>query len=111
MLRTVREVEPPRPSTKLTAAEDLPSIAANRSIEPTRLAKLLQGELDWVVMKALEKDRTRRYDTVNGLPATSCAISPTRRPGIHPRPAAAGPDSDPIRGTSRTLVVLSIRGS
>jgi len=45
----------------------LPNIAANRSIEPARLAKLLQGELDWVVMKALEKDRTRRYDTANGL--------------------------------------------
>jgi eukaryotic-like serine/threonine-protein kinase len=67
MLRMVREVEPPRPSTKLSAAEALPSIAANRSVEPARLAKLLQGELDWVVMKALEKDRTRRYDTANGF--------------------------------------------
>ena len=67
MLRMVREVEPPRPSTKLSTADALPSIAANRSIEPGRLAKLLRGELDWVVMKALEKDRTRRYDTANGL--------------------------------------------
>ena len=58
MLRMVREVEPPRPSTKLSTAEALPNIAANRSIEPAKLAKLLQGELDWVVMKALEKDRT-----------------------------------------------------
>ena len=48
----VREVDPPRPSTKLSTAEALPNIAANRSIEPARLAKLLQGELDWVVMKA-----------------------------------------------------------
>ena len=67
MLRMVREVDPPRPSTKLSTADDLPNIAAKRSIEPARLAKSLRGELDWVVMKALEKDRTRRYDTANGL--------------------------------------------
>ena len=67
MLRMVREVDPPRPSTKLSTAEALPNIAANRSIEPARLSKLLQGELDWVVMKALEKDRNRRYDTANGF--------------------------------------------
>jgi serine/threonine protein kinase/tetratricopeptide (TPR) repeat protein len=67
MLRMVREVEPPRPSTRLSTAENLPNIAANRSVEPARLAKSLRGELDWVVMKALEKDRTRRYETVNGL--------------------------------------------
>ncbi len=67
MLRMVREVEPPRPSTKLSTADALPSIAANRSIEPAKLSKLLKGELDWVVMKAIEKDRTRRYDTANGF--------------------------------------------
>ena len=67
MLRMVREVDPPRPSTKLSTAEALPNIAANRSIEPARLAKLLQGELDWVVMKALEKNRSRRYETANGF--------------------------------------------
>ena len=69
MLRMVREVEPPRPSTKLSAAGALPSIAANRSTEPAKLPKLLHGELDWVVMKALEKDRTRRYESANGLAA------------------------------------------
>jgi serine/threonine protein kinase/tetratricopeptide (TPR) repeat protein len=67
MLRMVREVDPPRPSTRLSTADALPNIAANRSIEPARLSRLLQGELDWVVMKALEKDRTRRYDTANGF--------------------------------------------
>ena len=67
MLRMVREVEPPRPSTKLSTAQDLPNIAANRSIEPASLAKTLRGELDWVVMKALEKDRTRRYESATGL--------------------------------------------
>jgi eukaryotic-like serine/threonine-protein kinase len=69
MLRMVREVDPPRPSTKLSTAEALPNIAANRSIEPARLAKLLQGELDWVVMKALEKDRNRRYETASAFAA------------------------------------------
>ncbi len=67
MLRMVREVEPPRPSTRLSMADALPNIAANRSIEPARLSKMMQGELDWVVMKALEKDRDRRYDTANGF--------------------------------------------
>ena len=67
MLRMVREVDPPRPSTKLGAAEDLANIAANRAVEPAKLAKSLRGELDWVVMKALEKDRARRYETVDGL--------------------------------------------
>jgi len=67
MRRLIRKVDPPRPSTKLSTADDLPNVAANRSIEPARLSKLLQGELDWVVMKALEKDRTRRYETANGF--------------------------------------------
>ena len=67
ILRIVREVEPPRPSTKLSTSSALPSLAANRSSEPAKLSKLMRGELDWVVMKALEKDRTRRYDTANGL--------------------------------------------
>jgi WD40 repeat protein/serine/threonine protein kinase/tetratricopeptide (TPR) repeat protein len=63
MLRMVREVEPPKPSTKLSAAENLPNVAAARGIEPAQLAKALRGELDWVVMKAIEKDRVRRYET------------------------------------------------
>ncbi len=67
MLRMVREEDPPRPSTKLSTADALPSIAASRAIEPSKLTKLLRGELDWVVMKALEKDRTRRYETANGF--------------------------------------------
>ncbi len=67
VLRIVREVEAPRPSAKLSSSEALPSIAANRSLEPARLTKLMQGELDWVLLKALEKDRARRYETANGL--------------------------------------------
>ncbi len=67
MLRMVREDDPPRPSTKLSTADALPNIAANRGIEPAKLAKFLRGELDWVVMKAIEKDRTRRYETASGF--------------------------------------------
>ncbi|MBX9578949.1 MAG: serine/threonine protein kinase, partial [Gemmataceae bacterium] len=69
VLRIVREVDPPRPSQKLSTADALPSIAANRHTEPRRLAALVKGDLDWIVMKALEKDRTRRYETANGLAA------------------------------------------
>jgi serine/threonine protein kinase/flagellar motility protein MotE (MotC chaperone) len=69
MLRVVREVEPPRPSTKLSTADALPSLAANRSTEPRKLTGMLRNELDWIVMKALEKDRTRRYETANGFAA------------------------------------------
>ena len=69
MLRVVREEEPPRPSTKLSTAEALPSIAANRGVEPKNLTGLLRQELDWIVMKALEKDRSRRYETANGFAA------------------------------------------
>jgi serine/threonine protein kinase/tetratricopeptide (TPR) repeat protein len=68
MLRMIREVEPPRPSTRLSASgEKLPSISAQRKTEPAKLTKLVQGELDWIVMKALEKDRGRRYETANGF--------------------------------------------
>jgi serine/threonine protein kinase/tetratricopeptide (TPR) repeat protein len=69
MLRMVREVDPPRPSTKVSTAETLPSIAASRDIEPEHLKRALRGDLDWIVMKALEKDRTRRYETANGFAA------------------------------------------
>ncbi len=69
MLRMIREEEPPRPSTRLSTTEELPSIAACRSIEPRKLSGLVRGELDWIVMKALEKDRNRRYETANGLAA------------------------------------------
>jgi tetratricopeptide (TPR) repeat protein len=67
MLRVIREQEPTKPSTKLSTAEGLPTLAANRGTEPAKLTKLLRGDLDWIVMKALEKDRARRYETANGL--------------------------------------------
>src|SRR5262245_28459791 len=67
MLRVIREEEPSKPSTKLSTAEGLPTLAANRGTEPAKLTKLVRGELDWIVMKALEKDRNRRYETANGF--------------------------------------------
>jgi serine/threonine protein kinase len=68
MLRMIREEEPPRPSTRLSASGDkLPTISAQRKTEPAKLTRLVRGELDWIVMKALEKDRARRYETANGF--------------------------------------------
>jgi len=68
MRRIIREEEPPKPSTRLSESKDsLPSVAAQRQTEPARLTKLVRGELDWIVMKALEKDRNRRYETANGF--------------------------------------------
>ena len=69
ILRVIREDEPPRPSTKVSTAEGLPTISAKRGIEPSKLTGMLRNELDWIVMKALEKDRKRRYETANGFAA------------------------------------------
>jgi eukaryotic-like serine/threonine-protein kinase len=67
MLRLIREEDPPRPSARLSGSESLPSVAALRHMDPARLTKLVRGELDWIVMKCLEKDRARRYETSNSL--------------------------------------------
>ena len=67
MLRIIREEEPVNPSTRLSTSLSLPSIAANRHLEPKKLTTLVRGDLDWIVMKSLEKDRTRRYETATGL--------------------------------------------
>jgi serine/threonine protein kinase/tetratricopeptide (TPR) repeat protein len=66
--RIIREEEPPRPSTRLSdSGEALAAISARRHTEPTKLTRLVRGELDWIVLKALEKDRSRRYETANGF--------------------------------------------
>ena len=67
VLRLIREEEPPRPSVRLSTEKGLPSVAANRGLGPSELSGLVRGELDWIVMKALEKDRNRRYETANEL--------------------------------------------
>jgi len=70
ILRMIKEEEPPRPSTRLSdSGEALASISANRQTEPAKLTKLVRGELDWIAMKCLEKDRNRRYETANGFAA------------------------------------------
>ncbi len=68
ILKRIKEEEPPKPSTRLSdSREILASIAARRGTEPARLMKLVRGDLDWIVMKALEKDRSRRYETASGF--------------------------------------------
>jgi serine/threonine protein kinase len=69
MIRIIHEEEPSKPSTRLSTDEALPSLAALRQTEPRKLMALLRGELDWVVMKCLEKQRERRYTTANSLAA------------------------------------------
>ena len=70
MLRIIREEEPPKPSTRLSeSGNSLPSISAQRRTAPAKLTRLVRGDLDWIVMKALDKDRARRYETANGLAA------------------------------------------
>jgi len=66
--RIIREVDPPKPSTRISEATDtIATVAAKRQTEPRKLGLVVRGELDWIVMKALEKDRQRRYETANGL--------------------------------------------
>src|SRR5262249_5295828 len=89
--RIIREEEPPKPSTRLSESKDsLPSISAQRHTEPAKLTKLVRGELDWMVMKALDKDRNRRYEPpsavaedidryMNEQPVRACPPSATYR--------------------------------
>jgi tetratricopeptide (TPR) repeat protein len=69
VMRTIREEEPPKPSTRLStlAEQELSAVAAKRGAEPAKLGRLVRGDLDWIVMKCLEKDRRRRYETANAL--------------------------------------------
>lgn len=85
MQRIIREEEPAKPSTKLTTlGEQLTDVAEHRKTEPALLTKLIRGDLDWIVMRSLEKDRTRRYDT-----ATELSADITRHFNSEPVQAAA----------------------
>ena len=88
MRRTLREREPHRPSTKLDtlSANELTATAMRRHIEPPKLRSILTGDLDWIVMKCLEKDRRRRYETANGV-----AMDIQRH--LHHEPVSARPPS------------------
>jgi eukaryotic-like serine/threonine-protein kinase len=71
ILKSIREMEPDKPSTRLSTLrqEMLITVAGRRREDPQRLPRLVRGDLDWIVLKALEKDRARRYETANGLAA------------------------------------------
>src|SRR5260221_4709277 len=89
MRRNIREKEPMRPSAKLTTMEagDLTTVAKCRQAEPRRLIHLLQGDLDWIVIKALEKDRTRRYETASEM--AKDIQRPLKREQVMPGPLSA----------------------
>ncbi len=69
MRRMIREEEPPRPSTRISTLDETErtTVAKHRQAEPTTLSRLVRGDLDWIVMKCLEKERGRRYETANAL--------------------------------------------
>jgi eukaryotic-like serine/threonine-protein kinase len=67
LLKLIREQDAPTPSSRLSTSESKPSIAANRQMEPQKLGRFVKGELDWIVMKALSKQRDRRYETATGF--------------------------------------------
>ena len=67
MMRIIREEEPPVPSTRLNTSRMLASVSANRSTELRKLSSFMRGELDWIVMRAMEKERSRRYETPNAF--------------------------------------------
>ena len=85
--RAIREREPVKPSTRITSlAAESGEVAHNRHVEPERLARLLRGDLDWITMRALEKDRTRRYGSASDLAADLQRY-------LHSEPVSAGPPS------------------
>ena len=69
VIRILRDEEPSKPSTRLSSSDSLPSAAAERDTEPKRLVGSIRGDLDWIAMKCLDKDRNRRYESANGLVA------------------------------------------
>src|SRR5262249_29167438 len=85
--RIIRDEEPPKPSTRLSDSKDsLPSISAQRHTEPAKLTRLVRGELDWIVMKALEKDPNRRYESASAFAADVQRY-------LNDEPVQAGPPS------------------
>ncbi len=67
LFRLIREQEAPTPSSRLSLSESSPNVAANRQITPDKLGRLVRGDLDWIVLKALSKERERRYESVIGF--------------------------------------------
>ncbi|MBX3415186.1 MAG: protein kinase, partial [Pirellulales bacterium] len=89
--RIIREQEPPRPSARIsTLGETRTTVAMQRQLNAVRLSQLVRGELDWIVMKSLEKDRTRRYETANAFAADIARF-------LADQPVEAGPPSTVYR--------------
>jgi serine/threonine protein kinase/WD40 repeat protein len=86
MRRIIREEDPPRPSTRLTTLSQKATVTTRRRSDPKQLSRLVRGELDWIVMKALEKDRARRY-------ATASAFGADVQHFLHDEPVSACPPS------------------
>ncbi|MBL8739182.1 MAG: serine/threonine protein kinase [Planctomycetes bacterium] len=104
--RLIRDVDPPRPSTRLSAArETIAAIAAQRGVEPRRLGILLRGDLDWIVMRALEKDRVRRYETASDLAAD--VLRHLRGEAVVAAPPSAGYRLRKFVRRNRALVLAS----
>ena len=107
MRRIIREVDPPRPSARVSTlqAAELSTISERRHVEPGKLSQQLRGELDWIVMKAMDKDRNRRYATANDLAADVERY-------LHDDPVQACPPSTTYRFTkfarrNRTALVTT----
>jgi tetratricopeptide (TPR) repeat protein/serine/threonine protein kinase len=108
-LRIIREEEAPTLSNRLSTAEELPLIAANRNLEPAKLTRLVKGELDWIVMKCLEKDRNRRYETANGL-AMDVQRYLADEPVVACPPSAGYRLRKFVRRNKRALAMLALLG-
>src|SRR5262249_21188891 len=109
-LRVIREQEPTKPSTKLSTAEGLPVLAANRGTEPGKLTRLVRGELDWIVLKALEKDRSRRYETANAF-ALDVRRYLDDEPVLACPPSAGYRLEKLVRRNRRSLVTAALLGA
>lgn len=90
MLRVIREVDPPTPSSRISSSDTLPSVAATRQVEPARLGRFVRGDLDWIVMKALAKERQRRYES-------PLALAHDIERFLNHEPVSAGPPSATYR--------------
>jgi tetratricopeptide (TPR) repeat protein len=90
ILRVIREEDPPAPSSRLSTSDTLPAVAASRRTEPARLGRLVRGDLDWVVMKSLEKNRDRRYDS-------AAAFADDVERFLNHEPVTAGPPTAAYR--------------
>jgi serine/threonine protein kinase len=105
--RMIRETDPPKPSTRLlTLGDRLTDVAKHRDVEPAALNRLIRGDLDWITMKALEKDRQRRYETVSGL-ALDIQSHLDNEPVLAARPSAIYTLTKFTRRHRKALIALT----